>query len=256
MTGRLAGEVAIVTGSTSGLGKAIGEVFAAEGASVLITGRNVERGKAVAASIERAGGRATFMAGDLSEPATPAGLVAAATHRFGRLTVLVNNAVATGRDGPVADVEPSEWDALVRVDLSAVAWMCRAAIPAMAAAGHGSIVNISSRAGERGTPRHAAYSASKGGMNALTRSIAVDYARAGIRCNTLSPGYVLHERRDRSLTPDRLARLEGMHLTRLTRPEDIAWAAVYLASPEAEVVTGITLRVDGGSTAARGLVLG
>jgi NAD(P)-dependent dehydrogenase (short-subunit alcohol dehydrogenase family) len=239
------------------LGKVIGETFGAEGASVVITGRNAERGAAIAAGIEKAGGRACFEAADLTDPATPAQLVAAAVYRFGRLTVLVNNAVATGgRDGPVADLDPADWDELLRVNLSAVAWMCRAAIPAMSKVGHGSIINISSRAGERGTPGLAAYAASKGGMNALTRSIAVDYAKDGIRCNTLSLGYVLHETRDKALSRERRARLQGMHLTRLAQPQDVGWAAVYLASPEAEVVTGITLRVDGGSTAARGLILG
>jgi NAD(P)-dependent dehydrogenase (short-subunit alcohol dehydrogenase family) len=257
MTARLAGEVAIVTGSTSGLGKVLAEVFAAEGSSVLITGRNAERGAAVAASIEDAGGQASFAAADLTDPAAPQRLVATALERFDRLTVLVNNAVATGAgDGPVVDVEPAVWDQVLRVNLSAVAWMCRAAIPAMRRAGHGSIINVSSRVGERGTPGLAAYAASKGGMNALARSIAVDYASSGIRCNTLSPGYVLHEARDKALSRERRARLEGMHLTRLAKPQDVAWAAVYLASREAEVVTGITLRVDGGSTAARGLVLG
>jgi NAD(P)-dependent dehydrogenase (short-subunit alcohol dehydrogenase family) len=257
MTARLAGEVAIVTGSTSGLGRVLAEIFATEGSSVLITGRNAERGAAVAASIEDAGGQASFAAADLTDPAAPQRLVATALERFDRLTVLVNNAVATGGgDGPVVDVEPADWDQVLRVNLSAVAWMCRAAIPAMRRAGHGSIINVSSRVGERGTPGLAAYAASKGGMNALTRSIAVDYASSGIRCNTLSPGYVLHEARDKALSRERRARLEGMHLTRLAKPQDVAWAAVFLASREAEVVTGITLRVDGGSTAARGLVLG
>jgi NAD(P)-dependent dehydrogenase (short-subunit alcohol dehydrogenase family) len=257
MTARLADEVAIVTGSTSGLGKVIGEVFAAEGASVLITGRNAERGAAIEANIGKAGGHAFFLAADLTDPAAPERLVASTTERFGRLTVVVNSAVSSsGGDGPVGDVESARWDELLRVNLSAVAWMCRAAIPAMRKAGHGSIVNVSSRAGERGTPGLAAYAASKGGMNALTRSIAVDYAADGIRCNTVSPGYVLHEARDRALSRERRARLAGMHLTRLAEPHDVAWAAVYLASREAEVVTGITLRVDGGSTAARGLVLG
>jgi NAD(P)-dependent dehydrogenase (short-subunit alcohol dehydrogenase family) len=268
MTARLSGEVAIVTGSTSGLGKAIAVAFAAEGAAVVVTGRDEPRGEAVVAAIRAATGpagapasegRAIFVAGDLADPSTPDRLVTAAAEAFGSPTVLVNNAVAGGSpggDGPVTEIDPGRWEQVIRVDLSAAAWMCRAVIPAMQAAGHGSIVNISSRASERGTPRVAAYSASKGGLNALTRAIAVDYGREGIRCNTLSPGYVLHEVRDRDMTTDRRARLEGMQLTRLAGPADIAWAAVYLASRESEVVTGINLAVDGGSTTARALVLG
>jgi NAD(P)-dependent dehydrogenase (short-subunit alcohol dehydrogenase family) len=161
-----------------------------------------------------------------------------------------------GGDGPVAEVDPDAWQRILQVNLGGPAFLCRAAIPAMRTYGHGSIINISSRAAERGTPRLAAYAASKGGMNALTRSIAVDYASDGIRCNTIQPGYLLHEQRDANLDPARRARLEGMVLGPLGTAEDVALAAVYLASSESGHVTGITLRVDGGSTAARGLVLG
>ena len=256
--GRLAGEVAIVTGSTSGLGRAVARLFADEEAQVVVTGRNRARGEEVVAAIADGGGEATFAAIDLVDEAACASLVATAIERFGRLTVLVNNAVATSdsRDGPVTLLTTEGWEATLRVNLTAVAWLCRAAIPEMAKAGHGSIVNVSSRAAERATPGLAAYAASKGGMNALTRSVAVDYAKDNVRCNTISPGYILHERRDAELDEEGRRRLEGMHLTRLGTAMDVAYAAVYLASSEAEFVTGINLPVDGGSTAARGLVLG
>src|SRR5438105_4108510 len=193
--GRLAGEVAIVTGSTSGLGRTVARLFAQEGARVVVTGRDRERGERMAAAIADEGGEAIFTAVDLADEAACDSLVATAVERFGSLTVLVNNAVAgTGtRDGPVTLVTTEEWEATLRVNLTAVAWLCRAAIPEMVDAGHGSIVNVSSRAAERGTPGLAAYAASKGGMNALTRSIAVDYARNNVRCNTVSPGYILHD---------------------------------------------------------------
>jgi len=129
-------------------------------------------------------------------------------------------------------------------------------IPHMLTAGHGSIVNISSRQAERASAGYAAYVASKGGLNALTRSIAVDYAKRGIRCNTISPGYVLNDRRDADMTPERRQRMEGMHLTRLGVAGDVAHAAVYFASGESEFVTGVNLPLDGGSSIARGLVLG
>jgi NAD(P)-dependent dehydrogenase (short-subunit alcohol dehydrogenase family) len=257
-SGRLAGEVAIVTGSTSGLGRAVARLFTQEGARVVVTGRDRVRGERVTTAIADEGGEATFAAVDLVDETACNSLVATAVDRFGKLTVLVNNAVAsTGpRDGPVTLITTEGWEAALRVNLTAVAWLCRAAIPEMVKAGHGSIVNISSRAAERGTPGLAAYAASKGGMNALTRSIAVDYAKDNVRCNTVSPGYILHERRDAELDDERRRRLEGMHLTRLGTATDVAYAALYLASAEAEFVTGVNLPVDGGSTAARGLVLG
>ena len=258
MSGRLDGEVALVTGSTSGIGRAIAIRFAREGAAVTVTGRSHERGTEVAGVIEADRGAVLFHPADLGDEDAAESLVAATIERFGSLTVLVNNAVATGGppDGSVVALERETWERSLQVNLSAAVWLCRAAIPAMIAAGHGAIVNISSRAAERGTPGVAAYTAAKGGLNALTRAIAVDHARHGIRCNTISAGYILNDRRDRDLTPERRARLEGMHLTRLGEADDVASAAVYLASAEAGFVTGINLPVDGGSTAARGLTLG
>jgi len=256
---RLEGEIALVTGSTSGIGKAIATVFAAEGARVVVTGRDAGRGNAVVDAITRDGGRAVFRAADLSDEAACSRLVSAAVEEFGGLTVLVNNAVGSAvdeTDGPVAEMSTSSWESTLRVNLTAPMWLTRAAIPRMAETGHGSIVNISTRAAERASHGLAAYIASKGGLNALTRSIAVDYADANIRCNTISPGYVLNERRDAELTDARRARLEGMHLTRLGRASDVAHAAVYLASPESEFVTGVNLPLDGGGSAARGLTLG
>ncbi|NRA08064.1 MAG: SDR family oxidoreductase [Myxococcales bacterium] len=252
--GRLSDEVAVVTGSTSGLGAAIARRFVEEGASVLVTGRNVERGEALLAELAAAPGRAAFVAADLAEEEACTRLVDGAVERFGALTVLVNNAVASdalASDGSLAELSTEAWEAVLRVGLSAPMWLCRAAIPHMQRAGRGSIVNISSRAAERATPAHTAYVACKGGLNALTRAIATDYAGDGIRCNTLAPGYIVNERRER-LSPERRAHFERMHLTRLASAQDVAAAALYLASRESEVVTGILLPVDGGSsTAAR-----
>jgi NAD(P)-dependent dehydrogenase (short-subunit alcohol dehydrogenase family) len=257
--GRLQDEVALITGSTRGLGRETARLFAEEGARVVVTGRSPERGEETVASIEGAGGAALFVPADLGDEEQCEALVEAAVLRFGPLTVLVNNAVAGGRDtgdGPVADVSAWAFESVLRVNLVAVATMCRLAIPHMLAAGHGSIVNISSRAAELATPRLAAYAASKGGLNALTRSITVDYARQGVRCNTVQPGYILHEVRDAELTDERRLRLEEMHLTRLATATDVAYAALFLASREAEVISGITLPVDGGSTAARARRMG
>jgi NAD(P)-dependent dehydrogenase (short-subunit alcohol dehydrogenase family) len=256
---RLEGEIALVTGSTAGIGKAVAAALAAEGARVLVTGRDAERGAAVVDQIAHGGGRAAFVAADLADGGASAALVDAVVSQFGGVTVLVNNAVASAvddTDGPVAALTDRAWEQTVRINLTAPMWLARAAIPLMIDAGHGSIINISSRAAERASRGLAAYIASKGGLNALTRSIAVDYAEHNIRCNTISPGYVLNERRDADLSDDRRARLEGMHLTRLGQASDVALAAVYLASRESEFVTGVNLPLDGGGSAARGLTLG
>jgi NAD(P)-dependent dehydrogenase (short-subunit alcohol dehydrogenase family) len=251
------GERALVTGSTWGIGRAIAIAFAAERATVVVTGRNAERGAEVVAEITAAGGVAHFLAADLHDEAACSALVAGAAERLGGLTVLVNNAAGGDTtDGPVADLTTEAWDAILRVDLTAPMWCARAAIPHMRAAGHGAIVNISSRQGERASPGLAAYVTAKAGMNGLTRAIAVDEAKHNIRCNTISPGYVLNDRRDADITPERRARFEGMHLTRLGVAADVAHAAVYLASAESGFVTGINLQLDGGSSIARGRTLG
>src|SRR5262245_56034789 len=254
---RLAGERVLVTGSTAGIGKQVAIHCAQEGGRVAVHGRDRARGDAVVETITRAGGTAVFVGADIGDEGACTAVVDRAAERLGGLTVLVNNAVAgTGGRSPVGTLDTAQWERVLRVNLTAVAWLCRAAIPHMRAAGHGSIVNVSSRQAERASAGLAAYIASKGGLNALTRSIAVDYAPDHIRCNALSVGYVVNERRDAGLTAERRAELEAMHLTRLGRPEDVAYAVVYLASRESEFVTGVLLPVDGGGTIARGRVLG
>jgi glucose 1-dehydrogenase len=254
---RLAGEKAVVTGSTAGLGRAIAVEFAREGAVVVVTGRDQARGDAVVAEIIAGGGSAFFVAAELGDEAASTQLIESAAGQMNGLTVLVNNAAGGGaNDGPIDALTTDAWEAILRVDLTAPMWCARAAIPHMKRAGHGSIVNISSRQAERASRGLAAYIAAKSGLNGLTRAIAVDYAPDAIRCNTISPGYVLNERRDADITPERRERYEGMHLTRIGVASDIAYAAVYLASRESEFVTGTNLQLDGGSSAARGLTLG
>jgi NAD(P)-dependent dehydrogenase (short-subunit alcohol dehydrogenase family) len=254
---RLAGELALVTGSTAGIGRAIAVEFAAQGASVVVTGRDHARGDAVVADITGNGGRAAFFAADLTTEAACRALVDEAATHLGGLTVLVNNAAGSvAGDGPVGELTTEAWEAILRVDLTAPMWLSRDAIPHLRRAGHGAIVNISSRQAERASPGYAAYVAAKGGLNALTRSIAVDYARDGIRCNTISPGYVLNDRRDAGITDERRQRYAAMHLTRLGTAADVAHAAVFLASPESDFVTGVNLQLDGGSSIARAATLG
>jgi len=251
------GERALVTGSTAGIGRAVAVAYAAEGAHVVVTGRDPERGAAVVAEIAATGGTAFFVGADLHDERACAALVDSAVEGLGGLTVLVNNAAGGDvADTTVAEMTTAAWDAILRVDLTAPMWCARAAIAPMRAAGHGAIVNISSRQGERPSAGLAAYVAAKAGLNGLTRAIAVEEAKHGIRCNTISPGYVLNERRDAELAPDRRAVLEGMHLTRLGLASDVAAACIYLASAESGFVTGVNLQLDGGSSVARGRTLG
>jgi len=259
---RLAGERALVTGSTSGIGKGIALGFGAEGAAVAVHGRNAERGAAVVEQVRAAGGQAEFFAADIADEGACQSLVERVVEWAGGLTALVNNAVGGSlagvetHDSKVGDMDTAHWESALRMNATAPMWLCRAAIPHMLAAGHGSIINVSSRQAERPSGGLSAYAASKGAMNALTRAIAVEYGSEGIRCNTISPGYVLNERRDADITPERRARFEGMHLTRLGEAKDVAYAAVYLASEESGFLTGINLQLDGGSSIARALVIG
>jgi NAD(P)-dependent dehydrogenase (short-subunit alcohol dehydrogenase family) len=209
------------------------------------------------AEITEAGGAAQFVAADLHDEAACTAVVDETAARLGGLTVLVNNAAGgDARDAPVAELTTEAWEAILRVDLTAPMWCARAAIPHLRAAGHGAIVNISSRQAERASPGLAAYVAAKSGLNGLTRAIAVEEAAHHIRCNTISPGYVLNERRDAEIAPEQRDRYQAMHLTRLGVASDVAHAVVYLASRESEFVTGINLQLDGGSSIARGRTLG
>jgi NAD(P)-dependent dehydrogenase (short-subunit alcohol dehydrogenase family) len=254
---RLASEKALVTGSTSGIGRAIALEFALQGASVVVSGRRRERGERVVDEIRTHGGTATFIAVDLHDEPACTRLVDSTAEHLGGLTILVNNAAGGDEpDAPVATMPTESWDAILRVDLTAPMWCIRAAIPHLRRGGGGAIVNISSRAGERASPGIAAYAVAKSGLNALTRAVAVEEAEHGIRCNTISPGYVVHEQRDADMADDRRARYEGMHLTRLGVGSDVAHAAVYLASRESEFVTGINLQLDGGSSIARASTIG
>src|SRR5258706_5463114 len=191
------GRVALVTGSTKGLGRAIAEMFAAEGASVVVTGRSPS-GAEIAEGIRARGGDAVFERADLTSESDVLRLIGAAIEHFGRLTVLVNNAAATDRtipgsgDGRLGDLSNDDWSQMLLGGLTGpVFWTTKHALPHLEAAGGGSVLNISSTASIRGTLGIDAYAATKGAMNALTRQVAVGYGSKGIRCNAILSGRII-----------------------------------------------------------------
>ena len=243
---RLEGKVAIVTGGTRGIGRAIAQRFVREGARVVANARGTPR-----ETNEEEGGP-DFVRGDVGSASDVRRIFEHTLRRFGRLDVLVNNA-AVQIEKDIEHTSEAEWDALMAVNLKGVFLCCREALAPMRAAGGGSIVNIGSYDGFVADPGLAAYCASKGGVHALSRAIAVDHGKDGIRCNVICPGWIRTEMMDaylRSLAPGASEAIVGQHLLgRLGRPEDIASLALWLASDESAFATGQLYVHDGGLTA-------
>ncbi|MGH2946368.1 MAG: SDR family NAD(P)-dependent oxidoreductase [Solirubrobacteraceae bacterium] len=253
---RLDTKAAIVTGGASGIGLAIAARFAREGAAVLLTDSDADAGEAAVRGIIAGGGTAGFRVVDVASEDGNAAAVAEAVERFGSLNVLVNNAgVMPTRS--LQDQTTEEWDRTIAVNLRGVFLATRAAIPALRAGGAGSVINTASPSGVLGYPDLAAYSASKGGVLALTRAMAVELAPA-IRVNALVPGTVdtaiLRAYLENVPEPDEtMAAFERQHpMGRIGTPDDVAGAALYLASDDASWVTGSSLFVDGGLSILKG----
>ncbi len=250
--GRLSGKVALVTGSTSGIGRATAVLFAQEGARVVVSGRRAELGAEVVGEIAAAGGEATFLRADLSQSDQVRGLVKDTLAVYGRLDVLMNNAFHFPvHDGSVTEIEESAWDQIMGLALKAVFLGCKEAIPAMIRGGGGSIINTSSVHGVLAARHSATYETAKAGMLNLTKQIAVDYGQQGIRCNAICPGWIVVEHSDTFLRehPEIMTRVKAMYpLGRPGYPIDVARAALFLASEESSFVTGDALMVDGGLT--------
>jgi NAD(P)-dependent dehydrogenase (short-subunit alcohol dehydrogenase family) len=244
---RLEGKVALVSGSTRGIGRTAAEVFAAEGAKVMVSGRTVEKGERVVQRIREAGGDADFVRLDVSDEESVKAAIDATVDRFGSLTTLVNNAAPTELISQTIkrlhEWTNEEWDRILLGTLTGpVFWSCKHAIPHLIAAGGGSIINCSSGVAVQGFPGHAAYAAGKGGMNSLARSIATEYWREGIRCNTIIVGRIIINSKDAGPPP------VGLLSHRPGLPSDITYAALWLASDESAFVTGSEVTVDGGQT--------
>ena len=250
---RLAGKCCFITGAASGLGKAMALAFAAEGAQVAVADRNEEAGRAVAAML----GSGFYVALDVTDETQWSVALGAAVRAMGRLDVLVNNAgVVASRS--IEDTTLEEWRFVNSVNVEGTFLGCKHGIPHLRAAGGGAIINISSVAGITAAPMMAAYSASKGAVRALTKTVAIELARKGdqIRCNSIHPVFFQTPMLDNIVAttrnPDKFrAGLQGnVPLGRFGRPEEVAAMALYLASDEARFVTGAEFAIDGGFTAA------
>ena len=247
--GRLDNKIAIITGAASGIGKATALRVAAEGARTIVADLNADGAHEVATAIAAAGGQATAVQADLGDTGSVRAMVEAAVTAYGGLDILHNNAAATllaaTKDLPVSEADPDVWDQTLRVNLRGTMVAIQAAVPHMIARGGGSVINTASGAGLTGDLRNPAYGASKAGLISLTRYVATEFGKQGVRCNAISPGFiVIPEKPGREAVHATMLR---HHLTpRLGRPDDIAALVVFLASDESAFITGQNICADGG----------
>ncbi|MBD0316121.1 MAG: SDR family oxidoreductase [Nitrospiraceae bacterium] len=248
---RLAGKVALVTGGNAGIGEAIAKAFSREGAAVVITGRRQEALDRVTGEIEQEQGRCLAVAGSVTDESHARAAVQQAIQQFGSLDILVNNAGVGEFGRRIHEVDDEAWTRVLDVNVTGAFRMIRAAVPEMLKHRRGSIVNISSIASLVGIPQLPVYAASKGALNALTRAMALDYAKDGIRCNVVTPGLIATPMAAPLLAnPEQLDPiLADYPIRRLGTPQEVASMVLYLASDEAVWVTGGTFTIDGGKTA-------
>lgn len=254
---RLESKVALITGGGSGIGRACAEMFAREGAKVAVSDISLERAQATTQFVTSHGGDAIAISGDVSVGDDAQNMVSATVEKFGKLDVLVNSAGVSARNAMPKGSSPEEvWDKVIDVNLKGTYMVSWHAMPEMAKSGGGSIINLSSIMGLVGYPVGMGggfnpYNPSKGGVLQFTRNLAIDSASKNVRVNCICPGYVETDLTS-ALTKDAeaLSHLETLHpIGRLGQPEEIAYAALYLASDESGFVTGTPLVVDGGYTA-------
>jgi NAD(P)-dependent dehydrogenase (short-subunit alcohol dehydrogenase family) len=250
---RLKDKVALITGGASGIARATAELFAREGARVVIADTAAEAGRRVASSIQTSGGRAIFSQLDVSDATQVARTVEDALQAYGRIDILFNGAAILVY-GTVLETDEKTWNRMIAINLNGTFFCCRAVIPHMIRQGGGSIINVASTTGAHdASSRAVAYVTSKGGVTLLTRAMAIDHARQGIRVNAICPGPTDTPMLRNAMTLEQLeAFAKSYPIGRLARPEELANAALFLASDEASFVTGSAMYVDGGQSAQIG----
>jgi NAD(P)-dependent dehydrogenase (short-subunit alcohol dehydrogenase family) len=253
MGNRLAGKVALITGAGMGMGRESALLFAEEGARVVVADIDETAARATAGDIEKAGGQALGVVGDVAREADVERIVEEGLRRFGALHVLHNNAgvLWKDRDRSVLETDDSWWDRVMAINLKSVFWVTKHGIPHLKRAGGGSIILVGSVSALAGFARaQDAYTAAKGALISLTRSLAIQFARDRIRCNIIHPGIVDTPLQAPYLTPEILKEFEaGIPLGRIAQPREIATVALFLASEDSSFMTGAELVVDGGFTA-------
>ncbi len=248
---KLKNKVAVVTGATSGMGQGIAKLFAREGASVVVSGRNRERGEKTVNDIKKTKGKAIFISADVSKSEEVKQLIQQTVETFGKVNILIPNAGILGL-GSVTDVAIKTWDETIDTNLNGVFYLCRFGIPEMIKQGGGTIVIIASIAGFKAFPNHPAYCASKGALIPLTKNLAIDYAPHNIRVNCLCPGPVdtplIWDSAKAFPNPETVVQevADKTLIGRLGTPEDIAQAALFLASDDSSWITGAAITIDGG----------
>lgn len=249
---RFSNQVALVTGGTSGIGRATAIAYAREGAKVVVAGRRTVEGNDVVRQITAAGGEAIFVPTDVTREADIVALVTRTLERFGRLTVAFNNAGWLGALSPITEQTNDNYERLFDTNVRSIFWSMKHEIPALLRSGGGAVVNMASMGASIGFPNFSLYVASKHAVLGLTRSVALEYARQGIRVNAISPGGIQTEMLDTAFgvgeTDDKKGMAERHPIGRLGTPEEIADAVLYLSAPGASFVTGQDLIVDGGFT--------